>query len=77
MSAAAPKGPATWSPAHRKWLDADGVAILGPAPLAQLGVGGQYVAPQDGRTYTIAAITQETDEQGRTWLAVRAVGVKT
>ena len=59
QSNAMPQSPATLR--HGRWHDAKGSRIEGPAPLAQLGVGGSYVDPK-GRTLTITDITK--DERG-------------
>lgn len=55
------KSPARWVPAKGRWVDADGKTLDGPAPLAQLGVGGQWI-DRRGRTVTIQKIV--TDERG-------------
>lgn len=65
--------PATWDPELRGWRDGRGQPLTGHHPLAQLGVGGRYVAPQDGRTYTIVEIRLLPDARGRNACIVRAM----
>jgi len=57
----------------RVWVDGSRKPIIGAAPLAQLGVGGQYVDPQDGRTKTITKIdASQVDAKGRPFTIVVA-----
>ena len=39
-----------------KWIDGIGNPISGPSPLAQLGIGGQYIHPKYGTVATIVRI---------------------
>lgn len=56
-----------------RWVDGALNPITGDHPLAQLGVGGQFVHPWDGRTYTIREIdTSQTDSKGRPFVIVKA-----
>lgn len=57
---------AQWHPGRQRWIDGAGSEIHGEFPLAQLGVGGQYVDPDPaakGRVWTIVDII--TDAAGR------------
>ena len=53
----------------------EGKAITGEAPLAQLGVGGQYIHPKTGKVMTITQVdTSQKDQKGRSFTIVHAVG---
>lgn len=58
-----PVGPAVMK--SGRWHAANGEPITGPAPLAQLGVGGTYIDAK-GRTVKIMAIS--TDARGFTYV---------
>ena len=59
QSTVTPHSPATLK--DGRWHDATGARIEGPAPLAQLGVGGQYV---DREGHQKKIIDVRTDDRG-------------
>lgn len=62
-------GPAEWRATTGRWHDGTGKPIDGPAPLAKLGVNGQYKDRRTGKIMTIARI--ETLESGHVVVVAR------